>query len=852
MKKQILKSLQCKSFALLIIAMLLNLEVIAQCGATNFGSGYGATYASSLGSSSYTGIIGISGSFIVDVPLFTLTGATVYMDVNADVMVNDYCELDIISTDISSCNGVDMWNSIEASGSNARINIQSSSIQDGITAISLINSAAFDIADTKFNRNSIGLNVLNGTYTSATASLAKTDFLCENPLGSGIPALLLSPLSTQRSFAGINVIFASGVLFNAGSPTANIFNQDNGVYSDDADFTLEHTRIQDCDNGVYIKYNGTSGTTSIQNNGIFDCSIGINCFYAAASSLTISNNEFAGSPDGVYAGDLTLATFNLTDNFFNETTQSCADLYQVRGADIKVIDNYINYDLSTLTPLPFINTTTDYTTRGIRITNYVASASNTCRVNRNRINNIITGINIINVEHSEVQDNTIDFNIPYTDLIPSFPTLHTGIIMMGCTDATVRSNHITRPIAPVCNCRGNLEDRYMRGIHFNLSQINNKITDNLISYMSNAVFFENSCLGTLVSCNGFEECYSGVSLGKNLYSIFADISSQTGGAHRDVWTTNWIVDPTRRVTERNGSNITWHYFGFSGTGNPEFPDATWTAGSVSPVLVANSLECPAEEGSDPTEEERESMLGKIVRDVNEYEQYAAEFQYYADDFAYRFLLKNVDYINLGAGDDATYQDFYDRMQAGNIGKFALVQNYLDNLEYENAAAVINTIAAENAIEANKKTCLQIYLDSYASGNQLNQGQSSTLTDIAYQRVIEGGEGVIWARAMLHIEVNENAEQGGRLATHQTTKTISQNVVVKSVYPNPASNYLYIELENVTGGTVTLTDLAGKALRSQSLSNGTNKLPVHGLSTGMYFYQITSGNSVLKTNKLIIN
>lgn len=194
MKKTNLTSKWCKIFASLVIAMFINVKAFAQCGTNNFGSGYGVnvTYASQLPNSSYSGWIRISGTFVIDVLNFTFTGATVFMDNNASILVDDFMQLDIIGSDVQSCNGVDMWNTIRCTGANSRININQSTIQDGITAVWLESGAAFWISGSTFNRNYVSLNIWGGTYTATSSFLAKTHFRCVDPV-TFAPANLLNP-----------------------------------------------------------------------------------------------------------------------------------------------------------------------------------------------------------------------------------------------------------------------------------------------------------------------------------------------------------------------------------------------------------------------------------------------------------------------------------------------------------------------------------------------------------------------------------------------------------------------------------------------------------------------------------
>jgi D-alanyl-D-alanine carboxypeptidase len=59
------------------------------------------------------------------------------------------------------------------------------------------------------------------------------------------------------------------------------------------------------------------------------------------------------------------------------------------------------------------------------------------------------------------------------------------------------------------------------------------------------------------------------------------------------------------------------------------------------------------------------------------------------------------------------------------------------------------------------------------------------------------------------------------------------------YPNPAHNDINIETDEAV--TVQLTDISGKKILNTMLQNGTNNIPLQGISTGLYFLQLTNSN-----------
>jgi hypothetical protein len=73
----------------------------------------------------------------------------------------------------------------------------------------------------------------------------------------------------------------------------------------------------------------------------------------------------------------------------------------------------------------------------------------------------------------------------------------------------------------------------------------------------------------------------------------------------------------------------------------------------------------------------------------------------------------------------------------------------------------------------------------------------------------------------------------------------------TMYPNPAKGYINLNVETLVGkGSIVITDLYGKTVKTQALSMGTNTIDIAKLSKGMYFVStITSEGKA--TKKLIV-
>lgn len=72
----------------------------------------------------------------------------------------------------------------------------------------------------------------------------------------------------------------------------------------------------------------------------------------------------------------------------------------------------------------------------------------------------------------------------------------------------------------------------------------------------------------------------------------------------------------------------------------------------------------------------------------------------------------------------------------------------------------------------------------------------------------------------------------------------------SIYPNPATEVLYLNYNLSLIDEISVYNLLGKPLLSFSPLNGTQSIDVSGLPNGPYYLVLKSGNDILKSKKFI--
>jgi hypothetical protein len=101
-------------------------------------------------------------------------------------------------------------------------------------------------------------------------------------------------------------------------------------------------------------------------------------------------------------------------------------------------------------------------------------------------------------------------------------------------------------------------------------------------------------------------------------------------------------------------------------------------------------------------------------------------------------------------------------------------------------------------------------------------------------------------------IQNDADKSILQSTYAPNAPLSNDTVEASIvklYPNPVSDILYIQ--STESAKVTVIDMSGKVLLRQSITEGTNSLPVSNLLQGVYLIQI-QGTNFEKIEKFVKN
>ncbi|QBZ97136.1 T9SS type A sorting domain-containing protein [Flavobacterium sangjuense] len=84
--------------------------------------------------------------------------------------------------------------------------------------------------------------------------------------------------------------------------------------------------------------------------------------------------------------------------------------------------------------------------------------------------------------------------------------------------------------------------------------------------------------------------------------------------------------------------------------------------------------------------------------------------------------------------------------------------------------------------------------------------------------------------------------GGAFKFNNTLGTPSFNAAKFKVFPNPAISTVTIAAENADSYNLSVTDVTGKIVMTKSLNGIENTLDISSLSTGAYFFELSSDNT----------
>ncbi|MFM7053684.1 MAG: T9SS type A sorting domain-containing protein [Bacteroidota bacterium] len=462
-------------------------------------------------------------------------------------------------------------------------------------------------------------------------------------------------------------------------------------------------------------------------------------------------------------------------------------------------------------------------------------------INRNVISDCVTAIRIFNLYNGgyfDINNNQIDLNIDPANFIAS---TYTGIHLANTAIATAQENQITwqfavaDPTIYATNLNGFLIEECK----------SSNIYKNTINQFGTGLYWRNNCDYSFMHCNTINDCYPGV------YFDNVIIPDQGSSCYANFNTFNPIVGSYSVLNQKldgftqSGTKIKWYYPGSAVTSNPYYPKPSPSL-LILPQVVSTAcipLHPCGEHNPDLViiHDDYQNLKLEQIADGNiTYTVLPFENQYIADEMAYKIMDDNPGLIN-----SVDKQSFVQAEELSNKGILKNIEDAINTDDFITAQALNNSIATTEVIESNKKTIIEIYLNTVAVGNYwLTQSQHDLIENIGLQTAAIGGEGVYWARGMLHMPVAESGYSEMRLLSNKVNDLSHPEIteIAKGIFE--------ISSENIIS-EVLLYDLQGKIIFAKK-GNGSDLIIInHDLINGVYLFRIQLENGSSSSRKVFV-
>jgi hypothetical protein len=338
----------------------------------------------------------------------------------------------------------------------------------------------------------------------------------------------------------------------------------------------------------------------------------------------------------------------------------------------------------------------------------------------------------------------------------------------------------------------------------------------------------------------------GISLGidGNLPGSIGQVQGSPNPSPQGTGYMNTWVDPNfDRVEGFTMQQISWYHGGPGIFNNQDAPLKV----NGSSMFLLNPLEY-ANEGNDCSIDawylNRISGYAGLAFDSIRYEgDYSEQHHYGHKNSYYKFFAADTSRLE-GTGSDTMYRHVYNQIDLSNIGKYQQVLQKASSRKYLEAYTLLETIVDTNYYESQLKIVLSIYLDRIINDSVLNAQDTITLTEIAYQNYLIGGEAVYLARAILRLEIEDGPIGEARLKKPESG--IEPRYF--TVSPNPAAELVHLDFNQEDAvDKIEISDPSGR------ISQTTGKIKtilISDLKPGLYLITLyyTDG---YKTSKKFI-
>lgn len=856
--------------------------------------------------------IAINGNFTVTTGTFTMNSINdVKIAPGVKIVVNSGATLIIDKCKLYTCSN-EMWEGIEIKPGGNLIITNGVRIEDAKTAVlsdNITGTASFLIEQSTFNRNYIGIKVINYISTTilhpgiirdclfdsqpwaVTGSVSTLDVPYNTQTANigvelnGVGKIQIGdPTSIQNRFRYLRIGIRSQASaytafnndFRNNFPTPSCFGSPGGppcpvigwaIWNTKGKATIggygtnEPNNFKDLSNGIiheggeYLDVlNNTFTNITITPSSILSAAVFTTGFsQGSPSQIRIMDNDMKVLERGCYHLNNFTTKYIVQGNKFKDFSDRGVYAVQTNIGTIDILSNTFNEAAST----------SAYTGNiGIEVSNAVTLSSPAVTISSNSEYKINKGIAVTGIVQPRIELNVIAFK--NSVVLPGF---YYGIRTMKCTKEIISQNNIYKSVNPT-----SLYETSLYGISVETSASMATVTENTTQKMGQGIRFFNDATGDLaVRCNIMTLNWIG--LGIDL----SNIGSQGSSSPVDAADNNWSTIPSSMSGSRSakgyGAYTPANFY--TRAGAPIVGAYPWcpSNASVSPlgtVRTVATFPSPLVGGLVPTAPHScpnicytlpipcpHVALAKIARNENPYNGVSGIDRYNMQESVMRAVLSDTIPPDTTTTDGYDLQYYVDTTLANTeVGKFITVSKMYSDGDTLGAQSLNAAASTKNCADEYHKIVNSIFFNTWAIGEfNLSASDYTTLYDIAIQNPAICGTAIYDARVMLSLDINDYTDESRMMEISNNNDIGAVEDKVGILYPNPASNSCTYEalLAESESGFILMYDLTGRLLHSYKLNSGENKVEMNlnEFDNGIYIYKILVNGNIVDNKKLVI-
>ena len=887
---------------LLVTSMLLlNYTANAQCSIITCSTPtYSFSMATTLGTSTFTGdcIVVSAGVVLTIAGNVNFSGTQVQMGTGSEIRIVAGGSLTITASDLYAPG--DMWKGIEVEEDGA-VTVSNSRINGAYVVIECHATVSSTSTAVTLTNNSCLLNNEIGVLLEAP-NAGYISFLMEDTEISA--ASLKNPLSGEPGDYGVlligsNVIsgLASFQIGNTspytGSTTSNyIHDVAIGIRCYYANARVQNCRISNTLNSIYLPTatpiietftSGNIGILATSDNSSPNLERNLQVGLSVTGAGVYNNlidNVVTDDFDGIIAASQ-VNTIILSNNInggilsggnyilrrgiqllFPKSSHTVSnnwisdfDAFGIRMVDITTGTTEIENNMITRSNFP----SGGESPYGISVNNATPTSSHAVTIEGNTIEKVQTGIFLRNHSNADIQAN----NMTYSKGGPG-GTGH-GALAENNSGLYIGDNYLESDCSTCSVNRIGMQVTDCPGVDIHGNYLYNTTVGTMISA---------SAVNGNMNCNEFHDCRVGVGLDDIDVSVFGGfdfgvleggstyyINNGTGIASDNSWYPTTTANRERHFGSTDVPDLNWRYrdlLSDLSTSAPEYDIPTGL--TVPPLTDPAQFSAVLTNTTDPECGYLFRMSDLLpIEDALEYMEQAyanagsmVDAPITASEYYRRWQFWQE--VNSWEGLDALLSDdltaYLNSIAASNIPIFQEIQDSIARSNYVYANALNSSITAESPVEEFLQTAYSIYLNQVNESGRfkLTAEDKSTLLAMAQSDPNEYGMGVHVAAAMLDtIFYNDYVLEED--IEFETRKFAASGI---SMFPNPVTSNLQVDLAGTNNGILTLYNISGGVMYTSSLESGVNNIDFTWLSEGMYLIKVRLDSGRDKQQLIIKN